>query len=139
MALRSELLLVVAHVVRCSYFNVLSKFVDLNGTLFERYLFYVVTTCCVKYSFSCLDIRLALNSNWKMGESNTPPVSPRDPTMDEESDDEIPAEGDAFEVYELDDEEFEEEIEDEEGQEMVEEEIDVPDDSVCVFKKHEGK
>ena len=37
------------------------------------------------------------------------------------------------------DEEFEEEIEDEEGQEMVEEEIDVPDDSVCVFKKHEGK
>ncbi len=72
-----------------------------------------------------------------MGESNTPPVSPRDPTMDEESDDEIPAEGDVLEVYELDDEELEE-IEDEQGQEMIEEEIEVPDDSVCVFKKHEG-
>jgi hypothetical protein len=54
-----------------------------------------------------------------MGELNTPPVSPQCSTMDGESDYEIPAEGDALEVYELDDEEFEE-IENVRGQEMIE-------------------
>jgi len=85
-----------------------------------------------------------------MGESNTPPVSPREPDVEEidsDRDDEDPGLGtlgeEDFEVIELQDDD-EEDVADEENevqydgeQEDIEEDsIDVPDDAIVVFKNH---
>ena len=79
-----------------------------------------------------------------MGESNTPPVSPRE-SQDPDSDDDEPGtalDQDDFEVVELSDlEELEgndAENDDEEGMEESESR-DVPDDSIYTFDKHSSK
>ena len=81
-----------------------------------------------------------------MGETNTPPVSPRDQEPD--SDEEIVGtqnEDEDFEVIEV----YEEDIENEEGAEGEGgenetegedgmEETDIPDDAILTFKQHSG-
>ena len=83
-----------------------------------------------------------------MGETNTPPVSPRDQEPND-SDEEIVGtqnEDEDFEVIEV----YEEDIENEEGAEGEDgeneaegedgmEETDVPDDAILTFKQHSGK
>jgi hypothetical protein len=79
-----------------------------------------------------------------MGESNTPPVSPREPDVDSDNDDEIDRLGeDDFEVIELEDDNDEEDVADEgdgdqqeSEQDIQEDSIDVPDDAIVVFKNH---
>ena len=70
-----------------------------------------------------------------MGETNTPPVSPRDQEPD--SEEEIVGtqnEDEDFEVIEV----YEEDIENEaEGEGM--DETDVPDDAILTFKQHSGE
>jgi hypothetical protein len=83
-----------------------------------------------------------------MGETNTPPVSPRDQEPNE-SDEEVVGtqnEDDDFEVIEVYEEEIEndEGAEDEDGENGAEgeegmEEADVPDDAILTFKQHSGK
>jgi len=87
---------------------------------------------------------------FSMGESNTPPVSPREPDVEEidsDRDDEDPGLGtlgeEDFEVIELQDDD-EEDVADEENEEQYdgeqqdieEDSIDVPDDAIVVFKNH---
>jgi hypothetical protein len=83
-----------------------------------------------------------------MGETNTPPVSPRDQEPND-SDEEIVGnqnEDEDFEVIEV----YEEDIENEEGAEGEDgeneaegedgmEELDIPDDALLTFKQHTGK
>ncbi len=94
-------------------------------------------------------------NNCKMGETNTPPVSPRDPGPND-SDDEVTTtqneDEEDFEVIEVYEEDIEEGaeaeeltegdygVEGEDGQDEEEmEEADVPDDSIITFKNHAGK
>ena len=86
----------------------------------------------------------------RMGESNTPPVSPRDPGPSDSDEDVTTTQNEEdFEVIEVYEEDIEEGAEGEvtegdsgaEGEDGEEEmgEVDVPDDSVVTFKHHSGK
>ena len=77
-----------------------------------------------------------------MSPHNTPPVSPREPDMDEDSD-EDPGIGtlgeDDFEIIEVledEEEEQDENGEQDDEQDIEEDSVDVPDDAIVTFKLH---
>lgn len=77
-----------------------------------------------------------------MGETNTPPVSPRDQGPNESDEEGIGTqnEDEDFEVIEVyEEEEDEAESEDQTEGEGEMDEADVPDDAIVTFKQHSGK